>query len=40
MKIKYFYFISLAIIAFDLLTKYLTDGIIFAQAIPGLFSKK
>ena len=38
MKIKYFYFISLAVIAFDLLTKYLTDGIIFQQAIPGIFS--
>ena len=38
MRIKYFYFIALAVFVIDIATKMLTDGVIYAPAIPGLFS--
>lgn len=38
MKIKFFYLISVFVIVFDLVTKAVTDNIIYAEAIPGLFS--
>lgn len=37
-KIKYFYFIALGVFLLDILTKMLTDGIVYAPAIPGIFS--
>lgn len=38
MKIKFFYLISVLVLAIDLVTKAVTDNIVYAPAIPGIFS--